>query len=115
MHGYCDGSRTAYSAVIYARTIYKDKMAVKFVSTKLQVVSNKGLSFPRTELLSCLLLSKLVSAVVNTMSVEVVVSKTVCWTDSLVALWWIKRVDENWKVWVENRVKKLEKKLATVV
>ena len=49
------------------------------------------------------------------MSVEVVVSKTVCWTDSLVALWWIKRVDENWKVWVENRVKKLEKKLATVV
>ena len=111
MHGYCDGSRTAYSAVIYARTIYKDKMAVKFVSTKLQVVSNKGLSFPRTELLSCLLLSKLVSAVVNTMSVEVVVSKTVCWTDSLVALWWIKRVDENWKVWVENRVRKIRKKV----
>ena len=54
---------------------------------------NKGLSIPRTELLYCLLLSKIVSAVVNAMSVEVVVSKTVCWTDSLVALWWIKRAD----------------------
>ena len=37
------------------------------------------------------------------MSVEVVVSTIVCWTDSLVALWWIKRADKNWKVWVENR------------
>ena len=34
LHGYCDASKTAYSAVIYARTIYKDKMTVKFVSAK---------------------------------------------------------------------------------
>ena len=105
MHGYCDASKTAYSAVIYARTIHNDKMTVKFVSAKSKAVSNKGLSIPRIELLACLVLSKLVSAVVNTMSVEVVVSKIVCWTDSLVALWWIKRVDKNWKVWVENKKK----------
>ena len=69
LHGYCDASKTAYSAVIYARTIYKDKMTVKFVSAKSKVMSNKGLSIPSTELFSCLLLSKLVSAVVNAMSV----------------------------------------------
>ena len=86
LHWYCDASKTAYSAVTYARTIYKDKMTVKFVSAKSKVVSNKGLSIPRIELLSCLLLSKLVGAVVNAMSVEVVVCKIVCWTDSLVAL-----------------------------
>ena len=78
LHGYCDASKTAYFAVIYARTICKDKMTVKFVSAKSNVVSNKGLSIPRIELLSCLLLSKLVSAVVNATAVEVVVSKTVC-------------------------------------
>ena len=82
-------------------------MTVKFVSAKWKVVSNKGLSIPRIELLSYLLLSKLVSAVVNAMSVEVVSSKTVCWTDPLVALWWIKRADKIWKVWVENRVRKI--------
>ena len=73
-------------------------MTVKFVSAKSKVVSNKGLSIPRIELLFCLLQSKLVSVIVNAMSVEVVVSKIVCWTDSLIALWWIKRVDKNWKV-----------------
>ena len=87
LHGYCDASKTAYSAVIYARTIYKDRMTVKSVSAKSKVVSNKGLSIPRTELLSCLLLSKLVSTLVNAMSVEDFVSKTFYWTDSLVALW----------------------------
>ena len=69
-------------------------MTVKFVSAKSKVVSNKGLSIPRIELLSFLLLSKLVSTVVNATSVEVVVCKIVCWTDSLVALWWIKRADK---------------------
>ena len=111
LHWYCDASKTSYSAVIYARTIYKDKMTVKFVSGKSKVVSNKDLSIPRIELLSCLLLSKSVSAVVNALSVEVVVSKTVCWTDSLVALWWIKRADKIWKVWVGNRVIKIREKV----
>ena len=45
------------------------------------------------------------------MSVEVVVSKTVCWTDSLVALWWIKRADKIWKGWVQNRVRKIREKV----
>ena len=45
------------------------------------------------------------------MSVVVVVSETVCWTDSLVALWWIKRADKIWKVWVENRVRKIREKV----
>ena len=111
LHEYCDASKTAYSAVIYARIIYKNKMTVKFVSAESKVVSNKGLSIPRMKLLSCLLLSKLVSTVVNAILVEVVVSKTVCWTDSLVALWWIKRADKIWKVWVENRVRKIREKV----
>ena len=61
LHGYCDAFKTAYSAVIYVRTIYEDKMTVKFASAKPKVVSNKGVSIPRIELLPCLLLSKLVS------------------------------------------------------
>ena len=79
-------------------------MTIKFVNAKPKVVSNNSLSIPRIELLCCVLLSKLISAVVNTMSVEVVVSKTTCWTDLLVAVWWITRIDKNWSVWAENRV-----------
>ena len=71
-------------------------MTVKFVSAKSKVVSTKDLSVPRIELLSSILLSKFISAVVKPMSVEVVFSKIVFWIDLLVALWWIKRVDKNW-------------------
>ena len=53
-------------------------MTVKFVSAQLKVVSNKGLPVLRIEPLSCLLLSKLISTVVNAISVEDVGSKTVC-------------------------------------
>ena len=87
-------------------------MTVKFVSAVVsKVASNKGLSIPIIELLSCLLLSKLVSSVVKAMSVEVAVSKTVCWTNSLDALWWIKRADKIWNVWVEYRVRKIREKV----
>ena len=95
MHGYCDASKTAYSAVIYARTLFKDKIRVKSVSAKSKVASNKNLSTRRRELFSCLLLLRLISAVVNTMSVEIVVSKTIYWTDPLVVLRWIKRGDKD--------------------
>ena len=72
LYAYFDGSKTAYSTVIYTRTIFKDKMIVKFASATSKVVHNKGLSILKIEVLSCLLLSKLISAVVNPMSVEVV-------------------------------------------
>ena len=108
LHGYCDASKTAYSAVIYARTIFKDKITVKFVTAKSKVVSNKHLPIPRIELFSCLLLLKLTSTVVSTMSVEVVVvSKTIYWTESLVVLRRIKRGDKDWKISVEKRVRKV--------
>ena len=45
LHGYCDASKTAYSAVTDARTICKDKMTVKFVSAKSKVVSIKACQF----------------------------------------------------------------------
>ena len=102
LHGYCDASKTAYSAVIYARTTYNDKMTVKYVSAKSKVASSKGLSIPRIELFSCVLLSKFV---------EVLVSKTLCWTDSLVVLRRIERVEKNWKVCIENIVRKIKEKV----
>ena len=94
--------KLAYSALIYARAVYRDKVTVKFVSAKQNVASNKSLPIPKIELLSCLLLSELVSAVVNAMSVVVVFNKIVCQTDLSVALWWIKRVDKDLKVWMEK-------------
>ena len=76
LQGYCDASKTAFSAVTYARTIYKGKITFKFVSATSKVIFNKGLSIPMTELLSSLLLSKLVSAVVNAFQLRLLLVKS---------------------------------------
>ena len=64
----------------------------------------KNLSIPRIELLSCLLLSKLVTSVRDSLESEVYICRTFCWSDSQVTLWWIKQVSKVWKVWISNRV-----------
>ena len=35
---------------------------------------------------------------------EVYICKIFCWSDSQVALWWIKQVSKVWEVWISNRV-----------
>ena len=72
------------------------------LTAKSKIVPNKNLSFLRIELLSCLLLSKLVTSVKDSLKSEV--CRTFCWSDSQVALWWIKQVSQVWKVWFSNRV-----------
>ena len=42
---YYDASKTACSAVIYARTTFNDKIIVKFANAKSKLVSNKDLPF----------------------------------------------------------------------
>ena len=57
--------------------------------------------------MSCLLLSRLIVSVRKTLSVQVKVSNVVSWSDSKVALWWVKSVTKKWKIWVENPVSEI--------
>ena len=95
LHGFFDASNSAYSAVVYSRAIFQNKIVVKIVSAKSKIVPKKVLSIPRIELLSGLLLSKLMNKVFSTMSAETDINKIVCWTDSLVFLWWSKKSDKD--------------------
>ena len=36
-----------------------------------------------------------------------IISEIICWSDSQIALWWIKQNRKEWKPWVENRVTKI--------
>ena len=70
----------------------------------------KVTSIPRLELLSCVLLSNLIDTVINAWKPELSVDRITCWTDSQVALSWIKGCKKEWKPWVENRVCKIREK-----
>lgn len=62
-------------------------------------------SIPRLELLSALILSRLITTMMKALESLVEIDKVQCWTDSLAALYWIREMDKEWKMFVENRVK----------
>ena len=74
----------------------------------------KDLSIPRLELLACVLLSKLVVSVINAVRLEVQVRNVFCWTDSQIAVWWIKQSNKRWNVWVQNRVEIIRNNISSV-
>ena len=59
------------------------------------------------ELLAAVILARLVTAVEGALKCEVPIKKITCWSDSEVALCWIRGIDKEWKQFVQNRVKEI--------
>ena len=102
LHGFCDQSIEAYSASFYVRLCKKAIITTNVLTAKSKIVPSKKLTVPRLQLMPCFLLSRFFLLVIKTLSVEVNITKFVCWSDSKVAFWWIKSVNKKWKVWIEN-------------
>ena len=64
------------------------------------------MSLPRLELLAAVVNARLLKFVVDTLPMEV--SSVVCWTDSMVALHWVKGQSSRWKPFVGNRVAEIQ-------
>ena len=102
--GFCDASMKAYAAVVYLRLKTEHSIHVRFLSSKTRVAPLKDTSIPRLELLSALLLSRLMNGVHNALEDELPLSASTCFTDSKVTLYWIQGTRYEWKQFVENRV-----------
>ena len=93
-HGFCDASLNGYGACIYVETIYKSgKILVKFLSSKSRVARLKQETIPRLELLSALLLSRLMLSVRNSLKDEFLFDNVYYWCDSQIRK---KSLIENW-------------------
>lgn len=79
-------------------------MDIKFVAAKTRVAPVGGMTIPRLELLSALMLSKLIDGIHAALETDLQLSDPVCFTDSKVALFWIRGAHHEWKQFVENRV-----------
>ena len=75
------------------------------VDTRLYLLAAKSkvVSIPRLELLGCLLLVKLLKEVNFSIVGCVEINDLIGWTDSEVAICWIKGKSRCWKSWVENK------------
>ena len=103
LHGFCDSSKATYCAAVFVRKETNVGVTVNLLTAKSKVAPLNALSIPRFELLACLLLSVTHALQPTTFD------ETRCWSDSEVALYWIKGVAKEWKPWVENRVMKTRK------
>lgn len=102
--GFCDSSLKAYAAVVYLRARTPSGYQVVLVASKTLVAPLKQQTIPRLELLSALLLARLMSSVTQALQSEINFSNFHCFTDSTVALHWIVGVGKSWKPFVHNRV-----------
>ena len=100
----CDASSKAYAAVVYLQIVVDDNVSVTFVAAKVRVTPIKSVSIPHLELLSALLLSRLVGSVEGALQSELPLDRTICYTDSKVTLYWLQGKNHEWKQFVGNRV-----------
>ena len=80
---------------------------LKFIAAKTRVSPTTCQSIPRLELLSSLLLARLVVSVQEALKFELQLDEPRCYTDSKVTLCWIQGTDREWKQFVENRVREI--------
>ena len=69
-------------------------------------------TIPRIELLSALLLARLVQTVHEALDGEVQLEEPICFTDSMIALAWIQHNEQEWKQFIENGVSEIRKLVA---
>ena len=104
--GFCDASTCAYvyTAMVYLAIRIDVGTNVRFVVSKTIVAPLQTQTVPRLELLSALLLSKLIVSVSESLQPILPQLKIQCYTDSQVALYWICGTNREWKPFVRNRV-----------
>ena len=73
------------------------------LTSKTRVAPLTKQSIPRLELLSGVIIARLVSSVMEALQSQVQISETYLWLDSKTAICWIKGSKE-WKQFVQNRV-----------
>ena len=103
LHAFCDASERGYGTAVYLRFSCKGSFSTSLIMSRARVAPVKRVTLPRLELLGALLAARVVVTVMNALHLP---SSTPirCWTDSMVALSWIKGDPNRWKPFVSNRV-----------
>ncbi|GFT60972.1 integrase catalytic domain-containing protein [Trichonephila clavipes] len=108
IHGFSDASERAYAAVVYIKCFNESGQSqTRLLCSKSRVAPLKTLTIPRLELSAALLLSRLVKKKVVPI-LQLSIHKIWMWTDSTIALAWIKTEPHKLKTFVSNRVAEIQ-------
>jgi hypothetical protein len=102
---FCDASERAYGAVLYVRSCTIDNNVVHLACSKNRLAPVK-VTLPRLELLTALVGVRLLHYSCQATCLDI--SEATLWTDSTVALGWIRQDPNRWKNFVRNRVTEIQ-------
>ena len=109
LHGFGDASEKAYGGVVYIRISAGALVSCRLVASKSKVAPIGEETIPRLELLSGLVLARLISHVQRELEGKYRIDRVVCWLDSEIALWWITGTGKEYKQFIQNRVVEIRK------
>lgn len=103
IHGFCDASQLAICATVYIRaSSQREKFKTHLLFAKTKVAPLKKMTIPLLELTGAVILTKLVSRVLQILELNQV--PVLMWTDSAIVHTWINNHPSRWKDFVHNRV-----------
>ena len=107
LHTFGDASEVAYAAVSYLKTYDSEgKSEVTLMFSKSKVSPIKKVTLPRLELQAAVLGAKMSNFIKNELKIANI--KTFLWTDSSIALHWIKSTSKQYKTYIANRVQLIQ-------
>ncbi|XP_011313635.1 uncharacterized protein, partial [Fopius arisanus] len=116
IHGFADASNVAMSAVVYIRTeTFNEQKSTVMVAAKTKVAPIKRMTIPRLELTAALLLTQLVATSLQMLKLNSEQIEIHLWSDSSVALAWIRSQAHRWKDFVHNRVIKIQETIPQAI
>ena len=110
LHGFGDASDKAFGGVVYLRI-----QSEKFSCLQACFLEDESITpywCHHTQILSALVLARLITSVHKALGPSFNITECVYWLDSEIALWWINKTDKEFKAFVQNRVVKIRKLVA---
>jgi hypothetical protein len=94
IHVFGDASERAYGAVIHLKSITDNSVTVRLICSKARLAPIKRITLPRLELLAALVATRLMRYLCK--AIECDISKATLWSDSAIALAWIRGDPNRW-------------------
>ena len=106
LHLFCDASESAYGTVAYLRfTLKTGAHQCAFVMSKSKLAPIKTITLPRLELSAAVTAARMSRLILH--ELDLPISKTFFWSDSVLTLQYISNTTNRFKVFVANKVSEI--------